>query len=294
MLTKNKITSLIFCTLCTLSAAAQSRKSDEGIKKVIAADSAQLATDTAKKRTYLSFGPASFDFNLDRGKTGKQNFYIVNRKSKPYQINLTVKDFTRDSSGNIIFYEPGTIKNSCANWITLDKTYIEVGAGKVGNIGVTVSVPDSINTDEMKWAMIVAEMPRENLPPHQSGNITTVIENAIKVGSHVYVNFPGMTKDLKMLSFKPVNDTTYRIMVKNQGGAQIRCNMSIELSSHATGEKKTFLEDDVPLFPKQVRQLDFKLPKGSVPSGRYTLVALADALDDDIPLEAAQVEIEIK
>ena len=55
-----------------------------------------------------------------------------------------------------------------------------------------------------------------------------------------------------------------------------------------------FTEEDVPLFPEQIRLLQFKLPKGSFPVGKYTLVALADALDDDVPLEAAQLEVELK
>jgi hypothetical protein len=159
---------------------------------------------------------------------------------------------------------------------------------------VTVNVPDSLDMSEMKWAMLVADVPSENLPPHKSGNITTILENKIKVGSHIYVNFPGLNKELKMLSFKPATDSTYQIVIQNIGGAQVRCNVSIEVSSQATGEKKTFTEEDVPLFPKQIRYLQFKLPKGAFPAGKYTLVALADAMDDDVPLEAAQLEVEIK
>lgn len=252
------------------------------------------ADTAAKKRTYISFGPAMFDFKLDKGKTEKQTFYIVNRKSKTYQINLAVKDFTRDSAGTIVFAEPGTYKNSCANWISLDKTYVEVGPGKVGRVVVTMTVPDSAQTDEMKWAMIMAETPSENLPPHVAGNITTVLESQIKVGSHVYVNFPGLAKELKLLSFKAMNDSTYKIAIENVGATQIRCNVSIELSSTTSDYKKTFTEDDVPIFPKQKRFMSFNLPKNSVPKGKYTMVALVDAMDDEVPLEAAQIEVDIK
>jgi hypothetical protein len=200
----------------------------------------------------------------------------------------------RDSVGNIVFYEANTTKNSCANWITLDKTYLEVPPGKIGTVVVSVNVPDSIDMTEMKWAMLIADVPKEKLPEHKAGNITTVLENQIKVGSHIYVNLPGLSKELKMLSFKRSNDSTYLMCIKNVGGAQIRCNVSVEISSQSTGEKKTFNQDDVPLFPQQIRYLQFKLAKGTLAPGKYTFVALADAMDDDVPLEAAQLEVEIK
>ncbi|MBN9484317.1 MAG: hypothetical protein BGO70_12540 [Bacteroidetes bacterium 43-93] len=296
MPTKNHLLLLFFCCVTSYSFAQTNKTKDSTNHTPTAADTlaARNHSDTLKKHKVVSFGPASFDFNLDKGKSGKQNFYIINRKDKAYQVNLTVKDFMRDSVGNILFYDAGTTKNSAANWITLDKTYLEVPPGKIGTVVVTVNVPDSVNTDQMKWAMIVADVPSENLPPHKSGNITTILENKIKVGSHVYVNFPGLSKELKMLSFKPNTDSTYQIAIKNVGGAQIRCNVSIEVASQLTGEKKTFTEEDVPLFPEQIRLLQFKLPKGSFPVGKYTLVALADALDDDVPLEAAQLEVELK
>lgn len=289
---------LFFFSSISIISNAQTNKNlpaGAGFNKTVS-DTTNKSTDTSKKRTFVSFGPAMFDFKLDRGKTEKQTFYIVNRKTKPYQINLSVKDFTRDSAGGINIADVGTNPNSCANWITLDKTYVEVGPGKVGRVIVTVTVPDSAETDEMKWAMIVAEIPSENLPPRKiASNITTIVQNQIKVGSHVYVNFPGLKKELKLLNFTKMGDTAYMIVVENIGQTQVRCNASIELSSMTSDYKKTFLEDDVPLFPKQKRYLTFKMPKdGSIPAGKYTMVALVDAMEEDIPLEAAQMEVDIK
>ena len=45
-------------------------------------------------------------------------------------------------------------------------------------------------------------------------------------------------------------------------------------------------------MPGQKRRVDLKIP-GDMPKGKYQVVAMVDAGDDDVPLAAAQKEIEI-
>jgi hypothetical protein len=52
-------------------------------------------------------------------------------------------------------------------------------------------------------------------------------------------------------------------------------------------------KDPFKILPDQVRNIDFIIPD-TVPKGKYTAVAMIDANDDEVPLEAAQLEIELK
>ncbi|MBS1690494.1 MAG: hypothetical protein JSS96_17310 [Bacteroidetes bacterium] len=73
----------------------------------------------------------------------------------------------------------------------------------------------------------------------------------------------------------------------------LRCQYSIELSSEATGEKTIIGPKEALLLPGQKRFVDLQIPK-TLPKGKYTAVALIDPNDDEVPLEAAQKEIEIR
>jgi hypothetical protein len=67
----------------------------------------------------------------------------------------------------------------------------------------------------------------------------------------------------------------------------------LELSSSETGERVSLDPQVVPMFPKQERYVDFTLPS-TLPKGKYTAIALVDANDDEVPVEAAEKEIIVK
>ena len=68
---------------------------------------------------------------------------------------------------------------------------------------------------------------------------------------------------------------------------------SIELSSAETGAKTALGPKLIPLFPQQDRYVDFTLP-ADLAKGKYTALAVIDAEDDDVPVEASQKEIIVK
>lgn len=248
--------------------------------------------ETREKKT-ISVAPAKLDFNLGRGQTSRQTVKISNTTSSPYQFSVELKDWERDSVGKHNYFENHDFKNSCAGWITLDKAFINLKPGESENVIITMTVPDSPEAvTEMKWTMLVFATVAEK-KINKSAKVSTEIIRRAGIGVHIYQTPPSITaKEVKMLDFARVSDTIFRISCKNTGGLQVSPAFSVELSGLENESNTVLGPFEFPLFPGQNRVVDFKIPS-SLAKGKYLAVALIDVGDDDVPLQAAQAEIEI-
>lgn len=259
--------------------------------------------DTVVKKKII-VTPTIVYFNTESGHPQTQTINVINNTSKPYQFRLYMRDWERDSLGRHLYYIAGTHERSCARWLTLDKSFLEVLPGEVGRVTLTMKIPDTVEltergdtvvSNEMKWTMIFFETMTEKSVSQKHGKITTKIGQSATIGVHVYQTPPSVqnVKEVKMLSLQRLHDDKhYRIIGENKGETHLRCYFSIELMNQQTGEKTTIEPKVAPLFPLQQRYVDFELPE-NLAKGKYTMIAIIDAKDDEVPLEAAELEIEV-
>src|SRR5690606_36049888 len=159
--------------------------------------------------------------------------------------------------------------------------------------------PDTAESvvSEMKWCLVFIESVRENrvLPPTDSSR--TSVNTIFRAGIHILQTPPQMEaeKNLEMLSFKniPGKENEYQILCHNTGETQLDCTGYLEVSSLETGEKIQTEPLRFPMFPDQRRYTNYELPE-NLPKGKYSVLAVVDANEDDIPLQAAEATIEIK
>jgi len=248
--------------------------------------------DANEKKT-ISVAPAKLDFNLGRGQTSRQTVKISNTTQSPYQFSVELKDWERDSFGKHNYFENHDFKQTCANWISLDKAFIDLKPGESENVIITMKIPDSAEAvSEMKWTMLVFATVAEK-KISRTDKVNTEIIRRAGIGVHIYQTPPNITtKEVKMLDFARVSDTMFRISCKNTGGLQVTPTFSVELSSLENEVSKVLGPIEYPLFPGQNRVVHIRIPT-SLGKGKYLAVALIDVGDDDVPLQAAQAEIEI-
>jgi len=256
-----------------------------------------LNVNAQKQKSAISIGPATLNFHLEQGQSSTQTVYIYNKLSKPYSFTLDISDWGLDSAGKDVFMDVGNHPNSCARWITLDRKSIEVPGNSREGVDVTLTIPDSAYAvKEARWAMLNINLTSERKAPRQIGAVDLAVSKSLAVGVRIYQvpNSPQLTKEMKMTDFRALKDSNhYRIESKNTGSTMLRCHYSIELSSQETGEKITVGPEEALVLPGQNRFVDLKLPD-SLAKGKYTAIALIETGDDEVPLEAAQTEIEIK
>lgn len=254
-------------------------------------------TGRSGKAPMISIGPVVFDFELSRGQTKSQFIYIVNRKDKGYTFHLTIEDFSYDSVNSMVVSPLGTNPNSCGQWISFDKNFVEVGPNSTAKVLMTMSVPDDPEAEkQMKWAIVKVKTSTDNTYEAQGGKdkkIKLAIQPNAGVVIKVHQRPPGAVKDIKMVSFAKLNDSTARIGCENTGKTSVECKVSVELTGTDTDYKETFQREGLHILPGTKRLVDIKLPRTDVPKGKYNAIAIIDAGDDDVPLEASQTTFEI-
>jgi hypothetical protein len=285
---------ILFVTLlCVLHyASAYSQAPGDSVKKM-----AGKKIDNPSGQKGLTVFPARLVFNLDKGQSSSQVLNIGNFTDTRYQITIDFKDWIRDTLGKHVYTPKGTSQQSCASWLHFDKSIIDLSPGEATTLTVTMSIPnDEQAVSGMKWTMLVVKTVAEKHAPVQGARLATQIEHVYGLGIHVLQTPPNISnKELKMLSFSALagKNRLYRVVCRNIGGVELTAKFSVELSEVETGKKTVLQPDPVPLFPQQTRYVDFELPAG-LAKGKYTAIALIDAEDDAVPIEAAEKEIEIR
>jgi P pilus assembly chaperone PapD len=238
--------------------------------------------------------PATLEFSVAPGTTATKKVYVTNTLSSKTQFTAYLSDWRRDTIGSHVFTEPGQDPRSCASFVTIDKPFFELEPGQRQEINVTLQEPiDSPQIMQMKWCMFFIETIKEK----QLGTITgfkTTISNRYRVGVHIYQTPPGVTeKEVRLHKMMVLEDSVkrYRLICQNTGSTQLQCTSYMELFSMQDGSKMKLPSQEFPLFPEQVRYVDFMLPEG-LAKGKYVLTGIIDA-GEEVALEAGELTIEI-
>jgi len=243
----------------------------------------------------LGVHPTTLEFKLGAGQSESQSVHLSNSSSKKVPFRMYLNDWLRDSMGGHFYTDPNTLPQSCSRWVTLDKNFAEIEAGKSADVTVKLSIPDSAGAaDQMKWSMLFIETVEEQNNEASKG-AQAAVKNLLRIGVHIYQTPPALTeKHVKVLDLKPSADAvnTYRILCQNTGKIMVDCKSYLELASLADGKKTKIEAGEFPMFPDQKRFVSFELPK-DLPKGKYSALAVLDA-GEDVPLEAVEKEIEIK
>lgn len=242
--------------------------------------------------------PAALAFNLNNGQAATKTLRITNGLPDRKQYKVFLGDWERDSTGGHKYYPANTLPQSCARWIKVDKEIFELDPDSSTSITISLQIPDSIEAvKEMKWAMVFIQLVNESKPVKTEKDIVQQLIYNFRMGVHIYQTAPDLKRVyLNMTSFKPISEKkdsiVYQMTCVNEGTQQLRVKATFEITNLTTGIKIKHSPKDFPMFPNQRRVVNFELPK-DLPPGKYSILATADG-GDVMPLQAAQVEIDIK
>lgn len=254
-----------------------------------------IQAQTSDNQKGIVVKPAVLEFSAALGSMQTKKIFITNNLPQPSQFTIYTNDWLRDTLGGHVYTDPSLGPRSCATWVRPEKDFVELQPGESKSIEINLKYPaDAGLSDNMRWCMLFVETTKEKMINDTKGFRTT-ISNHFRVGVHIYQTPPGVTTkeiQLEKISLLSSDSNSYRIICKNKGGVQLQCSSYLELSSLADGSSMRLPSKDFPIFPDQTRYVDFTLP-ASLAKGKYTLTGIVDA-GIDVPLEAAQLIIEIK
>ena len=293
---------LILSVTCTISAILSFAQTPsptaaptDSTQKNLVVDSALLAKK--KANSGLEVKPAKIDFHLSKGESASQAIYITNNFGKTMQFKARFSDWMRDSMGGHQYLEPGTTERSCAKWMSFANDVVEVEPGKTKEFLIKMKMPDNDSAiQEMKWCLVFLESVKENKVYKPSDSSKAHVNTIFRVGIHILQTPPKLQsqKELEMVSFKsiPGSKNNYQILCRNTGQTELECKSYIELSELKTGKKTTVGPVIFPMFPEQRRYTSFTLPP-DMEKGKYSVLAVVDAGEDDIPVQASEAIIDV-
>lgn len=228
-------------------------------------------------------GGLAFSATLDSIKINARPNQVVTR-----QFNLTlepnqpvtrfkarIEDWWRSEDGKQSFYAaPGTLKQSCANWVSLNPVESVVKAGETMRVRVTVSVPPERLPGGYWCALTVDEVPD---PLASDEGVAMRFVASVSTGIFVYldpVQRNAQIVDLQVLA------TATAVKVRNLGNAPIGVEGRVEFYRAGVEPPVAvtpLARTTVLTEPSADGLIQTDLPAATVlPSGRYRVRVILD------------------
>ena len=226
--------------------------------------------------------PSRLDIELSAGEEREFSLYLANPQERD---NIRVKIYTEDffvrRDGSLEFLRPGSLRWSCAEWITFEDTEVVLKPGEEKKIGGTIKVPKDASGG--RYALVMVEL----VPAGESENtkIRAGIRFSILVSA--LINPDELERALEIVGFEVYQEekeaTTvgedhkevrFLVSVENTGNVQVVAKGSVSVRNKAGRVEAIvpLLAGGGTIFPVCIRDFNGVIPK-PLPDGEYTAEA---------------------
>jgi hypothetical protein len=225
---------------------------------------------------------------------------VTNPNADEIILQAFLKDWFRDTLGQKIYQEPGSMGTSCAEWVSVEPENIVVPAEGNAIVRVKMDVPEDYDLNEgVKNAMLFV---RQIKDPSKGGEnqraLKSSMEVVFQIGIHIYYSHPGLTRkgmEIKSFSMNPSNpEKQICLALENTGEVITEGFIQIEFTNQETGKEYRILDQALGanFLPDDYRNFYFRLPE-NLPSGKYTAMAIVDiGSDEELILGVKDFEFE--
>lgn len=264
------------------------------MNRILAFLSLVLVCFVAEGQDY-EVAPVSLEFTAEPATSQTKTVSVRNHSSKKTSYLVTIVDFLPSQFGENKVLPPNSTKNSCANWITINPSFFEIAPGGDINLQITMMVPG----EEYKtaWCTIYIQPSKEQTSWNSDKSVGTGVTVTGRIGVNIYQS-PGSIKNQEVLvsNFQEMTagagDRKFSATIENTGDRITPCKVFLMASNLNTGEERSFEPQNIVVFPKMSRNLEFELPSSLAP-GMYSIAALVD-YGPKFPLAGSQLVVEIK
>lgn len=240
--------------------------------------------------------PVLMSFNANPGEIQTKQISLINHSGKPQRYVLKVSDYEIDKDGNKKPVAAGTTKRSCADWITLNPSLLELNPNQSATIDALMTVPkDGFSS---KWCMIMVEVAKEQNAFEADKTLATGvlivprIVILVKQSPKSNNSYKASISGLKETTKPGDKNRTFEVLVTNLGDNVIDANVSLALADLQTAKEEKFNPVKVTVYPDGVRIVKLQLP-AQLSKGKYALAAILD-YGHRQPLGGTQMMLEVK
>jgi hypothetical protein len=227
-------------------------------------------------------GGLSFQATLESIKIDARPKQVITRQfrltldpnQRETRFRARVEDWWRGEDGRQSFYaEPGTLRRSCARWVSLNPVEASVKPGETLVIRITVAVPEEIAQAGYWCALTIDEVPD---PMTQIG---VGVRFVASVSTGIFVTVGTVERAARILDLE-VGAEEARVRVRNDGNAPVGVDGRLEFfapGASSPAATVTVPRATVLTEPSVEGTLIARLPPASdLPSGRYRVRAVLD------------------
>jgi len=240
--------------------------------------------------------PVVINFTANPGEIQTRQINLINHSPKPQKYTLKLSDYEIDAEGNKKAVPLGSSKRSCADWITLNPSFVELNPNQSISIEALMTVPkDGFNT---RWSIIYVEVSKEQSSSDVDKNLATgvvliprivIMVNQSPTSNN---NYKANITGLKEVSKPGDKQRSFEVLVTNTGDNVIEGNVTLALANIQTAREEKFSPVKVTVYPDASRTVTLHLPS-ALTKGKYALAAILD-YGHRQPLEGTQLMLDVK
>ena len=236
------------------------------------------------------------------GESQTKEIVLTNPTKEKVILQMSFSDWSRDENGIKNYVEANTSGHSCASWVNLSSSSVEIPPMSEKTLRVEMTPPSDFKAKQgVQNTMLFISQIRDPLArTNTGGNLKSSIDVAFQIGVHVYYIHPSLQKkELAIKGFKidTNNDaSTAQLMLKlqNVGETVVDGSIKIELTHAETGKEFRLFEKhpiSAAFMPNDVRSVPLELP-AELPAGAYSALAIVD-IGPAHDLQMAMIDIEL-
>ena len=240
--------------------------------------------------------PVDLTFSPNPGENQTKTITIKNHGNEKASIVLSLQDYLVYKNGEKKILSAGSSKNSIAEWITLNPSYLELNPNQSQPVEVTLQAPNDDYTS--KWGILNVSTTKEQTSFEADKELTAGINIYGRISVHL--SYTPRTGTNKRVQISNLQETTapsdslrkFTVNIDNLGNHISNCKIYLIASNLQTLQEKKFKPVKLKSYPQSTRNVELTLPADKLPSGTYSLSAILD-YGNDRSLEGTQTTIEV-
>jgi len=240
--------------------------------------------------------PVVMNFNAEPGEIQKKQLTIINHSAHPQKYILKISDFVLDADGNRKIVPLGSSKRSCADWINISPSFIDLNPNQTAQLDLMMTVPkDGFSS---RWCMVHVEVGKEQSAFEADKTLATGVVLVprivvmVKQSPRSNNNYKATINGLKETTKRSDKQQNFEVVVANIGDNVIDASVYLTLANLQTGKEEKFGIIKTTVYPDASRKVNLYMPRIAT-KGKYVLAAILD-YGHRQPLGGSQLMIEIK
>ncbi len=240
--------------------------------------------------------PIEINFSANPGDNQTKTVVVKNHGNEKLSIVMSLQDYLVYKNGRRKYLSPGASKNSIAEWITLNPSYVELNPSQSQTVEITLQAPTDDYTS--KWGVLNFSTAKEQTSFSADKELSAGINIYGRISVDLsYTPQTGNNKRVQISNLREIETTNdsirkFNVNVDNLGNALTDCKIYLIASNLNTLKEKQYKPVNITAYPQSTRNVELKLPAHKLPSGNYSLSAILD-YGSSKALEGTQITIEV-